>query len=124
MLGEQRQECQTMNEGPIHLFVRPTQLHAINLASYVGDLSVWLARSYRRSEFDANGAVAAGMIFRRFDDDAPIHLIRQRGHDPHVFCEVFNAHASIVLGYRCINPQVAAQSGILSRAAKDALLDD
>lgn len=86
-----------MNEGPICLFVRPTQLHAIDFAGYVGDLGVWLARSYGRREFDADGAIAAGMILRRFDDDAPIHLIRQRGHDPYISCEVFEVHASIVL---------------------------
>jgi hypothetical protein len=61
--------------GPTRLFVRPIRLHAIRLASYVGDLGVWLARSYRWGEFDADHAVAPGVILRRLDNDTPVHLI-------------------------------------------------
>jgi hypothetical protein len=75
------------------LFVRPTRFHAIHLTSYVGDLSVWLTRYYRRREFDADHAVGSGVIFRRFDNDTPVHPIAQRGHDPWIF----EIHAAIVL---------------------------
>jgi hypothetical protein len=37
------------------------------------------------------------MILRRFDDDASMHLIAQRGHDPNVFGQVYEVHYSVPL---------------------------
>jgi hypothetical protein len=63
----------------------------------MGDQIVWLHGVYRRREFYTDRAFASGMIWRWFNDDAPVHLIPQRSHNPYVCCEVFEVHASLVL---------------------------